>query len=73
MYRLNSASPESVLAQALEATFRGYEPYHRQIPLSEVMGRFRSNYYSACARSDTEMRQVVTRYATAHGFNVFED
>lgn len=70
MSRLSSQASNALLSQALETSFRGYQPYHRPIPLAEVVGKLRATYHSACHSSDAELRVVVTKYAVAHGFNL---
>lgn len=64
---------DTVLNQALEASFHGYQPYHRAIALGDIMITLRANYYGACPMSDGELRTVARKYGEARGFNLIAE
>lgn len=66
-------SPDAILNQALEASFRDFQPYHRPIPMAVIMAKLRANHHGACPMPDAELKIIVARYAALYGFNMGGD
>jgi hypothetical protein len=67
-----SKAVNTILDRAIEASFLGFQPYHRAIPMGGIMTSIRTNYLS-CPLSDQELKTIVGRYATVRGFNMHYD